>query len=220
MGELIHLSERMADRSRPSAEASRFFFAVDDPISYLTAERVERALGPIDWVPVLGPLSEAAVFESTEERAALARARMRLAEREAEHLELPLVEPHRFPMNGRKAARAAVFAADAGTGAAFSLALLRLAFCGGYDIDSTPVIQEAAATAGLNPTDAVTAARDSRLDLRLDATSQGLRARGVRTPPAISIGTTWFDGSDAVISAVCFSAAQGLMDTPHLPTVS
>src|SRR5579872_5792092 len=58
MGDLIHLSERLADRSRPSAELARFFFALDDPMSYLAAERVERALGPIDWVPVLGPLSE------------------------------------------------------------------------------------------------------------------------------------------------------------------
>ena len=58
VGDIIFLSERMADRSRPSPDAARFFFALDCPLSYLTAERVERALGEVEWVPVLGPLSE------------------------------------------------------------------------------------------------------------------------------------------------------------------
>lgn len=217
MGELIQLSERLADRSRPSGELARFFFALDDPISYLTAERVERALGPIEWVPVLGPLSERGDADRAQERELLALERMRLAEREAESLGLPLVEPHRFPMDSRRGARACAFAAEAGAGAGFALALMRLGFCGGFDIGSMPVIKEAAAVAGLDPAEAVAAARDPRLDLPLDATSRGLQARGVRTPPAISVGTTWFEGPKVVIAAVSFSAAQGLMGAPRLP---
>jgi 2-hydroxychromene-2-carboxylate isomerase len=219
MGELIYLSERLADRSRPRGELARFFFALDDPISYLTAERVERALGPIEWVPVLGPLSERDGTESAEERELRARARLAFAEREAAALELPIVEPHRFPMDSRKAARAATFAADEGAGAAFAVALLRLAFCGGFDIGSTPVIEEAAAVAGLTIADAVAAASDRSLDLRIDATSRGLPMRGVKSPPAINIGTTWFEGPSAVFAAMSFSAAQGLMETPQLPAV-
>jgi 2-hydroxychromene-2-carboxylate isomerase len=219
MGDLIQLSERMADRSRPSGGLSRFFFALDDPISYLTAERVERALGPIEWVPVLGPLSERGAPGSADERELRARERLVLAERQAEALELPIVEPHRFPMDSRKAARAAAFAADEGVGGAFAIALMRLAFCGGFDIGSVPVIEEAAAVAGLTTADAVAAARDQRLDFRLDATSLGLVARGVHSPPAISVGTAWFQGPTAVIAAVSFSAAQGLIDAdaPQLP---
>lgn len=217
MGDLIQLSERIADRSRPSGEYARFFFALDDPLSYLAAERVERALGPIDWVPVLGPLSQRLPTVTPDERERLARERMALAEREASALGLPLVEPHRFPMNSRKAARAASFAAEAGSGAAFGLALMRLSFCGGFDIGSVPVIEEAAAVAGLGSYEAVTAAGDSRRDLALDATSRGLAFRGVKTPPAISIGVHWFDGPNAVIAALAFSAAHGLMDEPVLP---
>lgn len=217
MGELIYLSERMADRSRPAGELVRFFFALDDPISYLTAERVERALGPIEWVPVLGPLSERTRTTSARERELLARKRMLMAERRAAALEMPLVEPHRFPMDSRTAARAAAFASDAGTGPAFALALMRLGFCGGFDIGSMPVIEEAAAGAGLDPADAVAAAADQRLDLRLDATSRGLAAQGIASPPAISVGATWFDGNDAVIAAASFSALQGMMDAPRLP---
>ncbi len=217
MGELIQLSERLADRSRPSASNASFFFALDDPLSYLTAERVERALGPVDWVPVIGPLSEGLGSDADEAREHLAAERLRAAEHEAEILQLPLVEPHRFPMNSRRAARAAAFAADAGCGAQFTLALMRLAFCGGFDITAAPVLEEAAATAGLDPEDAVTASRDRGYDLRLDATSRGLLSRGVKSPPAISIGRHFFYGSDAVIAAVSFSAALGMLSAPERP---
>jgi 2-hydroxychromene-2-carboxylate isomerase len=217
MGDLIQLSERLADRSRPSGEFARFFFALDDPLSYLAAERVERALGPIEWVPVLGPLSQRLPTITTDERQRLAAERMAVAEREAASLGLPLIEPHRFPMNSRKPARAAAYASEAGAGAAFGMALMRLSFCGGFDIGSVPVIEEAAAVAGLNSYDAVTAASDPRRDLALDATSRGLAVRGVKSPPAISIGVHWFDGANAVIAALAFSAAHGLMDEPVLP---
>jgi 2-hydroxychromene-2-carboxylate isomerase len=216
MGELIHLSERLADRSRTSGAAARFFFALDDPISYLVAERVERALGPIDWVPVLGPLSERSGDCSAEDRELRARERLARAEQDSLALELPIVEPHRFPMDSRNAARAATFAADEGVGAAFAVALLRLGFCGGFDIGSVPVIEEAAAVAGLTTADAVAAAGDQRYDLRIDATSRGLGFRGVQSPPAISIGTTWFEGSGAVFAAASFSAAHGLVDEPRV----
>jgi 2-hydroxychromene-2-carboxylate isomerase len=227
VGDIIFLSERMADRSRPSPDAARFFFALDCPLSYLTAERVERALGEVEWVPVLGPLSalaprsgEVSELDSAAagtEREAHARDRMRLAEREAQILQLPLVEPHRFPMDSRKAARAAAFAADAAVGSAFALAVARLAFCGGFDISSDNVIEEAAAVAGLNPAEALSAARDARFDLRLDATSRGLRARGIASPPAINIAESWFDGTDCVLAAVSFSAARARAQTPRLP---
>ena len=166
MGDLIHLSDRRADRSRPSGELTRFFFALDDPISYLAAERVERGLGPIEWVPVLGPLSERGGTSSDEEREMRARERLAIAEYEAQAYDIPVVEPHSFPMNSRRAARAACFAADEGVGAAFAVALLRLAFCGGFDIGSTPVIEEAAAVAGLTTGDATAAARDPQLDVQ------------------------------------------------------
>lgn len=216
MGELIHLSERMADRTRAGSSDPRFFFALDDPISYLAAEQVERALGPIEWIPVLGASPEQARRVGCDERERRARERMRLAEREARVLHLPLVEPHRLPMDSRKAARAAAFAADRGAGAAFGLALLRLAFCGGFDIASAPVIQDAAAVAGLNPDEAGAAARDRRLDLRLDATSRGLRMRGISSPPAIGIGQSWLDGSDVVSAAVSYTAARARAE-PRAP---
>jgi 2-hydroxychromene-2-carboxylate isomerase len=201
---------------RPNGTGARFFFALDDPISYLAAERVERALGPIEWVPVLGPLSEPGSLAAAE-RERRARERMELAEAEAARFELPIVEPHRFPMDSRRAARAATFAATEGVGAVFALALLRLGFCGGFDMSSVPVIQEAAAVAGLSAADAARATRDAGLDTRIDATSRGLTLRGVTSPPAIGMGGNWFEGATAVFAAVSFGAAQGLLDAPPLP---
>lgn len=217
MGELIQLSERRADRTRESGRPVRFFFALDDPLSYLAAERIERALGVIEWVPVLGPLSERDAAMSAGRRELLSAERMRTAEREAVMLGLPLVEPHRLPMNSRRAARAALFAAGAGAVAPFALALMRLAFCGGFDIGSAAVLEEAAAVAGLDPALVVPASVDPGLDLQLDATSRCIRARGVASSPAISIAGTWFQGTTAVAAAATFTAARDLALAPQLP---
>ncbi len=53
MGEFDDLSQVIEDRSQPARGPAAFFFALDCPLCYLAAERVERALGEIDWVPVL-----------------------------------------------------------------------------------------------------------------------------------------------------------------------
>jgi 2-hydroxychromene-2-carboxylate isomerase len=55
MGELIVLAERRADRSRLRGDTRpAFFFSLACPFSYLAAERVERLLGEVEWVPVSG----------------------------------------------------------------------------------------------------------------------------------------------------------------------
>lgn len=205
MGELILLSRVLEDRSRPVRGRAAFFVALDCPLSYLAAERVERALGEIDWVPVLTPGSDSNPFTVESERVAGAQARMALAEQQARALDLPLVEPHRYPFQARPLARAAAHAAAHGFGAKFTLAALRLAFCGGYDLSDVDVIGEAAAVAGLGVGEAVTAAGELRYDLSLEATSRGLFGRGV-SAPAIRIGKHWFQGADSVTGASTFRA--------------
>ncbi len=219
MGDLVSLSTWKADRSRPHRDGARFFFALDCPLSYLAAERVERTLGTIEWVPVIGPLSEPLEAGSTTsgDRVQRAGERMQMAEREAELLEIPIVRPHRLPMDSRRAARATLFASDAGAGPGFALAVARLAFCGGFDVASETVIEEAAAGAGLDPRQALAAANDERFDLRLDATSRGLRARGVPSPPAINLGRSWFVGPDAVCAAATFSGFRANSEAPPAP---
>ncbi len=218
MGDLVSLSNWKADRSRPRRDGARFFFALDCPLSYLAAERVERTLGTIEWVPVIGPLSDVEAGSTTSSDCAQgARERMHMAEREAELLQIPIVRPHRLPMDSRRAARATLFASDAGAGPGFALAVARLAFCGGFDVASETVIEEAAAGAGLDPHEALAAAHDQSFDLRLDATSRGLRARGIPSPPAINLGRSWFAGPDAVRAAASFSGFRAQSEAPPAP---
>jgi 2-hydroxychromene-2-carboxylate isomerase len=217
VGQVIYLSERLADRSRGSTGAAAFFYSLDCPVSYLAAERVERALGDVTWIPVVGPLSESSGLRSADERLRLAHERLALAEKEAQMFSVPLLAPDRYPMDSRRAARAAIWANDEGRGASFALRVARFAFCGGFDISSDEVIAEAAAGAGLNPVRAVEASNDPHLDYQLEATAKGLQARGILMPPVIRVGTRWFCGSDAMMAAVSFSVGQARVSSPQSP---
>jgi 2-hydroxychromene-2-carboxylate isomerase len=212
VGELIVLSKVLEDRSRPIHGPAAFFFALDCPLCYLAAERVERALGEIDWVPVLSSVSAGGLDADDSERARGARDALVLAEQEARSLRLPLVEPHNFPFDARPIARAAAHAAELGVGAKFGLAAMRLAFCGAYDPSDPEVICEAAEVAGMRSGEALASARAVRYDARLEATSSGLASRGV-SAPAIRIGRSWFQGVGAVTGA----STSGAMEQPLPP---
>jgi 2-hydroxychromene-2-carboxylate isomerase len=217
VGQLINLAQARADRSRPSHSAAAFYFALDCPISYLAAERVERAFGEIDWFPVAGPAHSLGVPCSPAQSIRRTAERLTIAERRAEELRLPLVEPERFPVEDpRPAARAAVFAADRGAARQFAVAAARLAFCGGFDLEDPELIGEAARAAGLAPHEAIAASQDPGHDAVLDATARGMLARGVTSGPAIRIGQRWFEGLDAVPGASTFAAVRALYGGPGL----
>jgi 2-hydroxychromene-2-carboxylate isomerase len=211
VGQLIHLSERKADRSRPSCGPAAFFFALGCPISYLAAERVERALGEIAWVPV--PLTAPAGRNEFERRLS-AEEIWAMAEREAYAQRLPLVVPDGLSIETRAVSRAATFAAEQGAGRAFAVAAQRMIFCGGYDPADPEVITEAASAAGLSVQTTLGAACDEQFDASLDATARGLETRGVHVTPAIRVGQRWFEGFDAVPGASSFTAARALYGTP------
>src|SRR5947209_888084 len=113
MGELIALAERRADRSRRHGRAeAAFFYDLACPFSYLAAERVERLLGEVEWIPVAGSTSPSG-HQTAELRAR--------AEHRAAELRLPLVWPDRFPAGVPGALRTAVRAGEVGAGARFGL---------------------------------------------------------------------------------------------------
>jgi len=215
MGELVFISQVLEDRSRPAHGRAAFFFALDCPLSYLAAERVERALGEIEWVPVLTHGFDGGPATPASERVRGAQRRLALAEQEARTLDLPLVEPHSYPFETRPISRAAAYAAERGVGARFALAALRLAFCGCYDLSNPEVIGEAGAVVGLRARDAILASGAPEFDLRLDATSRGLLTRGI-SAPAIRVGKQWFEGVDAVVGAAMVRAADVDGEAPPL----
>ncbi|HUJ33773.1 MAG TPA: DsbA family protein [Solirubrobacteraceae bacterium] len=194
MGEVIELKDQLADRSRPRGSAgAAFFYDVACPFSYLVAERVERRLGEVEWVPApavgLDGGARWTAFETTRA----------LAEREALAARLPLVWPDRCPANSRHALRAASYAAENGAGASFALAASRLAFCGGFDLEDPEILAVAATSAGISPEGCLLAARDPERDRAPWATARGLHARGVRTLPALRLGRRFIEG-DRILS--------------------
>jgi 2-hydroxychromene-2-carboxylate isomerase len=204
MGEVIELKDQLADRSRPRGDSrATFFYDVACPFSYLVAERIERVLGELEWVPApavgLDGGARWARFEATRE----------LAERRARAVRLPLVWPDSFPANTRHALRAAAYATESGAGASFALAAMRLAFCGGYDLEDPEILSVAAAAAGLSLDGCLVAARDASRDHTLWATARGLHARGVGRLPAVRIGRSWLEGED-VLERAAFVFAHAL----------
>jgi 2-hydroxychromene-2-carboxylate isomerase len=191
MGDVIMLVASLAERPSIRASRSAFFFDLACPFSYLTAERVERALGDVDWVPcsLLG------------ERRRLTSDVAARAERQAFALQLPLVWPDRFPDPVPGAQRAAAYAAEVGAGARFALAASRLAFCGGYDLEDPEILADAAAAAGVPLDECVAAAGDPARDDRLAAIARRLRSRGVPRLPAIRIRQRWLWGEQMLDEA-------------------
>jgi 2-hydroxychromene-2-carboxylate isomerase len=220
VGQLIDLTERIARRgghpARPGADSpvgvsradarppAAFYFALDCPVSYLVAERIERELGEITWVPLMSERPPAAAGARLADARSLA-----IAQR------LPLVEPELFPFDARPVSRAAAYAVQAGRGAGFALAALRLAFAGGFDPSEPELIAEAAAACGLSVNHALEAADDPLQDLRLRAHRRSLEARGISDAPAVQIVDGWFSGFAALTRTSAFAAASVSFHAVH-----
>jgi 2-hydroxychromene-2-carboxylate isomerase len=207
MGQLIYLNERRGERPRsPVVTQPLFFFDVSCPFSYLTAERIERKLGAVEWVPVDGASLRAGAGapevagEDHHSEARLHWMRTR-ADSCARALRLPLVWPDRFPGGAPCAQRASAFACEIGAGAAFALAASRLAFCGGFDLEDPETLAEAAAAAGVPLEECLSAAGETWRDEELEANADLLRSRGISELPAIRVGDQWFEGEAGLLAA-------------------
>jgi 2-hydroxychromene-2-carboxylate isomerase len=199
MGQVIYLDERRSERSRAAPTAPPlFFFDVSCPLSYLTAERIERTLGEVEWVPVDGAAlrEQAKPLHHAEMHGLRSRADAR-----ARALRLPLVWPDRFPQAARCAQRAASFACETGAGAAFALAATRLAFCGGFDLEDPETLAEAAAAAGVPLDECLSAAGETWRDEEIEANADLLRSQGISELPTIRIGDQWFEGEAGLLAA-------------------
>jgi 2-hydroxychromene-2-carboxylate isomerase len=177
-----------------------FFFELSCLFSYLAAERVERALGEVIWVPT-APLDRGRGAEQGIDPVLIAG-----AEREAAALRLPLVLPECYPRPFCKATRAAAYAAANSAGPRLALAAFRLAFCGGFDIDEPDVLAEAAAAAGLAVSDVLKAAADPRWDIQPEGAARGLLGHGIVSVPAVRVASRWFEGIEAVSGASLFTS--------------
>jgi 2-hydroxychromene-2-carboxylate isomerase len=206
MGVVIDLEGRRRARdARPAARRGtarvQLFFDLGDPYSYLAAERVERAFDAVTWTPASarGLLAPARPWEHAEARAV--------------ELRLPLQWPERHPAPVVRAMRVASLAAECGRGAEFALAAGRLAFGGGYDLDDTETLVEAAAAAGIGLEATLRAAADARRDAAMEAAGRRLHAEGADRLPALLVDGAVFWGEERVAEALAaarWAAAAGV----------
>jgi 2-hydroxychromene-2-carboxylate isomerase len=198
MGDIVFLDEWRADHLRSSVNAPpAFFFDLADPLSYLSAERVERNLGHVEWTPVSAQMLEPGREPSASDQ----DARREYAEAQAHALRLPLVWPDSFPGSVPCAQRAAAYAVAIGAGPQFALAASRLAFCGGFDLSDPETLAEAAAASAVPLAACMRAAGEPGWDARLEATAHSLRLRGIRELPAFRVGRRWFEGGSGLLQA-------------------
>ena len=209
MGDLIYLDARRKPVFERRKEARpTFFFDLACPFSYLAAERIERTLGDVEWVPVAArwPVREAEIAALRE------RAELRAGE-----LRLPLVWPDRFPVAVPRALRAAAFASELGAGARFALAACRLAFCGGFDLEDPETIADAADAAGVSVDECLAAAGDPSEDEPLAIAAEELRARGAETVPVIVAGGRLFEGEARLLAASSLLRTRAAPGGPLAP---
>ena len=202
MGQVIYLDERRSEGSR-AASMTRplFFFDVSCPLSYLAAERIERKLGEVDWIPVDGASLRVPVAGQEPQPRGDDHFLRSRADSYARALRLPLIWPDSFPEAARCAQRASAFACEIGAGAGFALAASRLAFCGGFDLEDPETLAEAAAAAGVPLEECLRAAGETWRDEELESNTGLLRARGIGELPAICIGDQWFEGEAGLMAA-------------------
>jgi 2-hydroxychromene-2-carboxylate isomerase len=115
-----------------------------------------------------------------------------------------------FPARTRHALRAASHGAENGAGASFALAAMRLAFCGGFDLDDPEILGIAAGAAGIPLPGCLMAARDPARDGPLWATARGLHARGVRSLPALRLGRRFIEGERILAEGAALLGAGAL----------
>jgi 2-hydroxychromene-2-carboxylate isomerase len=172
----VSLLHRVDIGDYPDSGKSRIFsFDVASPLTYAAAPGVEPEHGEVVCCPMLDPRGDQ-VWAGREE-----------VERVAAAAGLPLAWPERRP-DGRAANRVAIHARDRGRGLAFALAAGRLAFGGGFDLDATGVLAQAASAAGLDADEALAAAGDERYDLELRATARRAAERGLVVPALEAAG--------------------------------
>lgn len=200
MGEVISLDARRAQvaarHGRSPRRTATFYADLLAPETYLAAERVDRLFGAVAWVPVPALAGPVAVDEA---RRATVTARARA-------LRMPLVWPETDACSPRTL-RIATLAADCGALGAFALAIGRLSFCGGFDVDDPEILAEAAAAAGLDIDACLAAAVDDTRDVAPRQTASALLARGVERLPVLEIGGRLYSGEERLPEALAAARA-------------
>ena len=173
-------------------ERAVFYFDIASPYTYLAAERADRMFSRLTWLPAAAKgLGSPAL--TTGERCAIGE--------RADRLGMPLIWPIAPDRPAVGAMRVASLAQERGRGALFVLASCRLQFCGAYDIEDPEVLAEAAAAAGLDLDDMLSAAMDAGRDVAIERDGGRLLAAGADRLPVLRVGASLFCGEERLVEA-------------------
>ncbi len=203
----------------PSVASARFFFDYGSPYAYLTAERIEALLGPVQWCPVFlvgvfkagGRRSWVYTDRAGEEWAEVER-RLRdrglpplvLCDGWADRL-IPSSTPARSTLMAQQVARVAI---EHGRTAAYSRALYRAEFQRGADLTERETVLAAAEEAGVPTAEAAGAIEDPARKDEVRAATEEAVALGVTGVPTVVVGTECFWGDDRLEYAAASLAAS------------
>ena len=181
-----------------------FFYDVACPFSYLVAERVERVLGEVEWVPApavgLDGGARWAQFDATRA----------LAERDALAARLPLRLARRLSGQHPSRAEGRLVRRRERRRRRFALAATRLAFCGGFDLEDPEILGDRRRGGGAGARRMPAGGARPARDRALWATARGLHARGVGALPALRLGRRFIEGERILVEGAALLGAHAL----------
>jgi 2-hydroxychromene-2-carboxylate isomerase len=190
----------------PSSTTAAFYFDLASPEAYLAAERILQILGaPAEWQPVLArelPAAEepTAARDATDTASTDTAQEDRRTQIEARALELdlqPLRWPEPFPFDSSLAMRVATYARSIGRTVPFAQAAFRQAFAGGRSLAEPDNVLIAAAACEMHPSAVLKGAQMRSVAEQLAAATQAAAELGVRSVPAVRVGSRVFQGEDS-----------------------
>jgi 2-hydroxychromene-2-carboxylate isomerase len=191
----------MLEVSGPAATAQPiFYYDLGSPTCYLVAEQIMSGLSVVpEWEPVLG--EQIGALEPDPDRQSLQQL---VADRGMQ----PLRWPADWPPDTRTAMLAATYAKRVGRAVAFSLAAFRQAFAGGQDLGNENTVLIAAAACEMHPTAVLKGIGLRSVGSALHHAGDRALAAGVRSLPAIQVGSSVFAGDQSIERAADVLMAQ------------
>ncbi len=202
---------RRRSRGKLSGVAERplFFFGAMSPYSWLAAERIDRVIPDAEWRPVFAggvfKASRRSSWGLDERRAAgLAECEARAQQRGLGAIRWP----DRWPTVDVRVARAVLVAREAGALKPFALAVMRLAFREGWDLEDPAAIAQGAQRVGLDPTALERAIETPEVKQALRDETDEAVAKGVFGVPTVLVDNDLFWGDDRLEDAAKAAARR------------
>lgn len=177
------------DPARQPAEAAQpvFYYDLGSPACYLAAEQIMSALPIVpEWEPVVAAAGDAEVDRDLVQRQAAVLGLQRLR------------WPAQWPPDSSFALLAATYAKRVGRAVAFSLAAFRQAFAAGRDLGDRDTVLIAAAACEIHPTALLKGVGLRSVSHALEQAGRRAEAAGIRSLPAIQVGSDVFAGPELI----------------------